>query len=121
MGILLLLLFLFGCAPKVKEGEEAQLSKSAPLEKTLCNALAQDAFEKGELKESWWEMFYDPQLTELIETALKENPTLMSAQAKIKEAKALAAELALLDQAFHECQQGRGEPLTDIINEPDDE
>ena len=38
-----------------------------------------------------------------------------------KKAKALAAELALLDQAFHECKQGRGEPLTDVINEPDDE
>jgi hypothetical protein len=63
---------------------------------------------QGAPKSSFFEFVY---VMPAPEPRVAESPTM--------EAKAIEAELAILDQAFNECKQGYGEPLTDIIDEPD--
>ncbi len=84
-AFLLLLLFFVGCA-RVPKHELASLSKSVTLEQSIDTALAREFFEEGGWPtEQWWEMFGDSQLNSLIELALKENPTLQRALAKVTE------------------------------------
>ena len=81
----ILLLFLVGCT-HVPRKEMAQLYSPVPLELSTEKALARDFFEEGGWPtEQWWEMFGDPQLNQIIELALKSNPTLLKARELLKQ------------------------------------
>jgi len=41
----------------------------------------------------WWQQFHDPQLNQLINTALTDSPTLLIAEARVRQAQYLAAEV----------------------------
>src|SRR5580700_5770728 len=61
------------------------------LEMAADVAIENPIFEYTEvLPDDWWILFQDGQLTDCIQTALTQNPTLQAAQAKIYLAKAMA-------------------------------
>lgn len=85
-SILLLLLFLSGCA-KVPESDLAHMSEPIPLDRSLESAYAREFFEEGGWpSDQWWEMFGDPQLSEIVELALQQSPTIHRALALVAEA-----------------------------------
>ncbi len=82
-SLVLSLLALGSCA-RVPKGDLAQLSEPIALESSVESALAREFFEEGGWpSEQWWEMFEDPQLNQLIQTALRESPTIQQALAKV--------------------------------------
>ncbi len=88
--IVIPLLFLSGCA-KVPQSDLAQMSEPIPLDRSLETAYAREFFEEGGWpSDRWWEMFEDPQLSHIIELALKSNPSINKALARIAEAEAEA-------------------------------
>ena len=63
------------------------MSESIPLDKSLESAYAREFFEEGGWPtDQWWEMFGDPQLNEIVERALQQNPTIHKAVALVAEA-----------------------------------
>jgi NodT family efflux transporter outer membrane factor (OMF) lipoprotein len=86
----------------------AELSEPIPIDNSIDYALAREFFEEGGWPtESWWEMFDDPQLNHLIETALQESPTIQQALAKVAQAeqearKERAALFPTLDAEYEE-------------------
>ena len=81
-----LILFFSGCA-RVPDGDLAHISEPIPLDRSMESALAREFFEEGGWpSDAWWEMFEDPQLSALVELALKQSPTLQKAQALVAEA-----------------------------------
>jgi NodT family efflux transporter outer membrane factor (OMF) lipoprotein len=69
---------LAGCVLPPKETPHPQ-----QLENTR---LGLDGIAAEPVAESWWSSFQDPQLGQLIELGLKDNPTLAQAQARVAEA-----------------------------------
>jgi outer membrane protein TolC len=69
---------LAGCVLPPKETPHPQ-----QLENTR---LGLDGIAAEPVAESWWNSFQDPQLGQLIELGLKDNPTLAQAQARVAEA-----------------------------------
>ena len=88
-------LFLAGCV-RVPDHDLATLNDSFG-----CDAISAEAVDTGDFqvgdwpKKAWWEQFNDPVLTGLIQEALKSNPTLKRAQAKLNA----AAQIALQKKA----------------------
>ncbi len=77
------LLILGGCA-RVPKSDLAQKSEPVPLDSSIESALAREFFEEGGWPtERWWEMFVDPQLNCLMETALEQSPTIQTALARV--------------------------------------
>lgn len=88
--IVFFLLLLAGCA-SIPKSEMAQRLSPQTLETSVSAALETGDFVVGQWPSAdWWEMFGDPQLSSLITEALRENPTLMKATARIHEAKQFA-------------------------------
>lgn len=88
--LLTLLIGLAGCVPEHQK-EMASLADTPPLASSLQDALQRPDFELGNWPSAnWWELFEDPQLSHLIEIALRDSPTLKKAQARMEEAKQLA-------------------------------
>ncbi|MEX0962310.1 MAG: efflux transporter outer membrane subunit [Simkaniaceae bacterium] len=55
------------------------------LEPVKINTSTDSAFSEGEwVSQNWWELFNDEKLSSLMEEAINENPTLLSAQAKMR-------------------------------------
>jgi NodT family efflux transporter outer membrane factor (OMF) lipoprotein len=73
---------LAGCVTPPKETPHPQ-----QLENTR---LGLDGIAAEPVAESWWSSFQDPQLAQLIQLGLKDNPTLAQAQARVAEALAQA-------------------------------
>ena len=64
--------------------EKATISDPLPMENTLEKALNSSQFAVGEWPSRlWWEVFDDPQLSNLIEKAIKQNPTIQKVQARL--------------------------------------
>jgi NodT family efflux transporter outer membrane factor (OMF) lipoprotein len=81
---------LNGCI-SVPTQEAQDLTKGVCLSSTATQALQSVDFEKGDwIDDHWWDLFGDPQLSELVLTALRDNPTLKRAQSKIEYAKEIA-------------------------------
>jgi NodT family efflux transporter outer membrane factor (OMF) lipoprotein len=88
---LVILFGLLGGCASVPNHDLAILTESVSLEHVAETALAEDGFAGGEWPaHAWWETFDDPQLNELIETALKDSPTLKQAEAKVQFAEQTA-------------------------------
>lgn len=88
--LLAALLGLCGCA-SVPDHDLAQISSTPSLQQAAETALAGQDFVVGKWpSEKWWESFNDPQLNELIETALQESPNLKQAEAKVQFAEQMA-------------------------------
>ncbi len=86
----LALIGLHGCV-SVPNHDLAQLSSPLPLESAQQSALEQEDFDQGDWPLArWWELFGDPQLNELIELALEQNPSLSQAEAKVEFFRQLA-------------------------------
>lgn len=78
------ILLLGGCT-HVSKDEMAQVLPPVELDASTGKALTHDFFaEGGWPTDSWWEMFGDPQLNEIMLVALAENPTLKMAREKIQ-------------------------------------
>ena len=88
------LIFFFGilggCA-SVPNQDLALLTEPVYLDQTAETALSDEDFIAGLWPSNkWWESFQDPQLNELIETALRDSPTLKQAEAKVQFAEQTA-------------------------------
>ena len=65
--------------------------KETPHPQQLENTrLGLDGIAAEPVAETWWSSFQDPQLAQLIQLGLKDNPTLAQAQARVAEALAQA-------------------------------
>jgi NodT family efflux transporter outer membrane factor (OMF) lipoprotein len=77
-----LLAMLGGCASVGPDYVRPELS----VPETWANAQAKSAAAQD--LSQWWQQFHDPLLTDLVEQALLASPDLLSAQAKLREARA---------------------------------
>lgn len=85
MGILLL--FLNGCLRIPKDDASCQLLPTPELDETVCEALENSIFTTGDFPQrAWWETFENPQLSDLIQTALFNSPTIKKAEAVLRTA-----------------------------------
>ena len=85
-------LFLLVCAGCVQVEKGPSLKEGFVIESKRCEAMQDKSlFVWGEWpEEKWWEIFCDPCLNELVTTALAENFSLQSTEARIRQAKAEA-------------------------------
>jgi len=77
---------LSGCLAVPKVGEPAQRMQVSQLESDRSLAAAPAPWPT----EKWWERYGDPQLTSLIEQGIAGSPTVSQAEARLREADALA-------------------------------
>jgi len=84
----LLAALLAGCADMGKVQPQAVQLKSTDLHpgKALSAASANVAWPD----EHWWEALHDPQLNQLVNTALSDNPSLRATLARVRQAQSLA-------------------------------
>src|ERR1044071_3540338 len=83
LGLFLCLLALPGCGT----GRRAlPIDPPDALETGANELVAEPLFVRGELPEDWWNLFGDSQLSDFIEKAFAQNPTLQSAKAQILSA-----------------------------------
>ncbi|MCE5318056.1 MAG: efflux transporter outer membrane subunit [Parachlamydia sp.] len=81
--LILCAVFLTGCGT----GRRAvPIESPAVLDNVADRAIVEPVFARGELPEDWWNLFADGQLTNFIEKAFAQHPTLQSAKAKILSA-----------------------------------
>ena len=82
-----LVLALAGCAPLPPAAPPPETSAPA-LERTLAQARREPAFAPAEeTGTAWWRSFADPQLDDLVETALADHPSMAAAEARIAAAR----------------------------------
>ncbi|WP_059359704.1 efflux transporter outer membrane subunit [Parachlamydia acanthamoebae] len=80
------LLFLSGCSNRIPSASGIEIP-DAPLIKAVQDVEDLPLFEKTEwVPQEWWTIFNDDQLTDLINRALSNNPSLQSAKAKVYSA-----------------------------------
>ena len=87
VGFALAALALSSCAPNL--GPERKLA--APQDYASTRSLAAPTVEWPD--ETWWTAYNDPELTDLIEQALRGNPDLRAAQARVRAAQAQATQV----------------------------
>ena len=80
-----------GCAagPNYRQPDSASLTPTAYAVPDA--ALGAAHFPGGPAKDVWWRAFSDPLLDELIAQSLRDNPDLAAAEARVREARALAS------------------------------
>ncbi|MEC5163484.1 MULTISPECIES: efflux transporter outer membrane subunit [unclassified Janthinobacterium] len=83
-----LLLALSACAGMGRMTPRAPLLDANTLDAGAAVATAQGAIEWP--SQAWWQDLHDPQLNQLLAVALADNPTLHAAQARVRQARALA-------------------------------
>lgn len=83
----LLLLVLSGCADMGPVRPQATLTPAAQLATGAAIAAAPPAAWP---EETWWQALGDPQLDRLVAAAIENNPSLKGAQARVRQAEALA-------------------------------
>lgn len=77
----------FGSCAWIPEGEApAEYLEPREMQETLAEVTSR---LQQWPEERWWEQFHNPELNELIETALKDNPGLKLASARLRQAEAL--------------------------------
>ncbi|WP_008292481.1 efflux transporter outer membrane subunit [Congregibacter litoralis] len=88
-GLLLLTgALLVGCTTLGPDYQEPELDWLVDWQPDLYGQLASDSDAPAEQLSSWWARFEDPALDTLIETVLRENPTLQIAGLSVLEARA---------------------------------
>jgi outer membrane protein TolC len=83
---LFILLLLSGCAWLPEDSKRAELLELSPQTQTFVS----EKIIRAWAKRQWWRDFHNPELNRLIETALKENPSLHAATARLTQAEAVA-------------------------------
>ncbi len=84
---LFLVLILFSGCNSVKKEDLAEIASTPDLNLSLEAAFETSDYEKGEWPDDqWWKLFKDDQLDEMMGIALKNNPTLKSAQMRVESA-----------------------------------
>jgi NodT family efflux transporter outer membrane factor (OMF) lipoprotein len=82
------LVVLSGCLSMSEKEKTENLSGPVSIAESVKNALASGDFEEGHFpKENWWRGFQSESLTDLIETALKQNPSLLAIESRIEVAR----------------------------------
>jgi NodT family efflux transporter outer membrane factor (OMF) lipoprotein len=89
-----LIFFLGGCVAIPQKAVNEACATEVEIEETVADAIASSNFEAGSWpSETWWEVFQDEQLNELVLTALANSPTLKEAQSKVARAKEMSLEV----------------------------
>lgn len=84
------LFLLESCAALKKREHQPAVLSSAP----TPSSIATSHFEKGNWPAyNWWEMFADPQLSEMMEKAIENNPDLLAAVSRLASARARAEKM----------------------------
>jgi len=78
-----------GCAWLGDDKERAQLLEPPGMEETVAEAASGTVGLRQWPEDRWWERFGSPELNRLMELALKENPGLKAASARLREAEGL--------------------------------
>lgn len=85
--IFILLSLMSSCLKIPTDEAECELYSTPDLQATTEDALSTRRFARGDFPNScWWEMFQDEQLSRLICLALKDNPTMIVAEERVKVA-----------------------------------
>ena len=87
---LFILLLLNGCAWLPEDSKRAELLELSLQAQTLVSDSHAEKIIRAWAKPQWWLDFHNPELNRLIETALKENPSLHAATARSTQAEAVA-------------------------------
>ncbi len=87
LPLLLAVLWLTGCATVGPDYVEPEIAAPPAWHSPMTGGLQGPAQQAGELAE-WWKVFQDPELSGLIDRAVKGNPDLKSAQSKVRESRA---------------------------------
>lgn len=85
-----ILSLLHGCALMPEDGTRAKLLEMPSLNQTLNNDAQAGNIVRKWPKAQWWQAFHNAELDRLIETALKDNPSLHAAAARLTQAEAVA-------------------------------
>ena len=87
-----LMLLFAGCASMPNGGERAEFLDPLPMTSVLPQANPEEAAARGKgwPEDQWWRQFKSPDLDRIMEIALKENPGLKKAYARLSEADAAA-------------------------------
>ncbi len=84
-------LLLGGCAFMPRGGERAEFRDPPPMDRTLSKAKEQGAAPGSNWpQDEWWHLFGSPELDRVMELALRDNPGLKKAYARLGEADSLA-------------------------------
>jgi multidrug efflux system outer membrane protein len=95
-----LALLLAGCAHVPSDSSPVQAPDFAHAQHAAAISLARDAWPA----QQWWREYSDPQLDQLVASALRDSPTLVVAQARVRTARTLVA----AEQAAGGAQVGLG-------------
>jgi NodT family efflux transporter outer membrane factor (OMF) lipoprotein len=87
---LCILLFLSGCAWLPEDSKRAELLKLTPQTQTLVTNSHAEKIIRNWVQPQWWRDFHNPELNRLIETALKDNPSLHAVAARLTQSEAVA-------------------------------
>jgi NodT family efflux transporter outer membrane factor (OMF) lipoprotein len=87
---LLLALTLVGCASVLPQRAEAPLAAVPAAWSTASQTTPQITGQQPADLSGWWQRFNDPVLTDLVARSLRANTSLQSAQASLRQARALA-------------------------------
>ncbi len=97
-----LALLLQGCAWFPESGERAQMMAVPEVAETVAQARSSLPGSNAWPAADWWTAFANPQLTDLIETALKSNPDLKAVAARLQQSQSLVdAQAAELYPTIH--------------------
>ena len=87
---LFILLLLSGCAWLPEDSKRAELLQLSPQTQTLASDSHAEKIIRSWAKPQWWREFHNTELNRLIETALKDSPSLHAATARLTQAEAVA-------------------------------
>jgi NodT family efflux transporter outer membrane factor (OMF) lipoprotein len=85
-----ILSLLHGCAFMPEDGTRAKLLEMPSLNQTLNDDAQAGNIVRKWPKAQWWQAFHNAELDRLIETALKDSPSLHAAAARLTQAEAVA-------------------------------
>lgn len=85
-----ILSLLNGCALMPEDGTRAKLLEMPSLNQTLNDDAQAGNIVRKWPKAQWWQAFHNAELNRLIETALKDSPSLHAAAARLTQAEAVA-------------------------------
>lgn len=81
------LLFLSSCINMSKEEREKNILAQPTLSESVEQAEEMHGFARGDWPdEKWWEMFDSEELNQLVDTAIKKNPSIAEAGARVEQA-----------------------------------
>lgn len=80
--VVVVAVLMAGCAV----GPDFERPAAPPVKAYTAEPLPQQFKDGADIPAQWWELFHSPALNQLVESALKANPSLQSAQASLRQA-----------------------------------